>query len=568
MESPVLPIPWNMMDEKTSDVKVGASAIKTSVCRLCLVLSPTCVSIHSDSLSLLVSCLPVHVSESDSDCLPPWACPECLDKMKIVRQFFCQIYSSYNNLTGGKADLYVKKDMTSIESGYVKQELEDMLEQKLEEVVQKEATMMDYNNVDYNSDGGDNYNDFIDDDYHEDEEEYDSKEDIKWKAKKLKVKKSLEFKESKPKKPKKHRNMQALSKLLQSGKVLKMRDRVGDKHIKLLSLATMCTCAECGEEFRSHGDNNEHWKTCHPDKEMSYKCSEDEDDCTFATADILIMKNHLREHMFKLGLNGQCQFCGKYYPKNFLARHILQSHESTKTFECKKCNKFFKTERILKTHELTHESDSTRYKYSCHICGQRFTQKGNVDSHLMIHSGERPFKCNSCDKAFTTSGGLKAHYLVHTGERPYACDQCEATFKSSGQLKNHVMEKHLQVYRYQCTYCPVKYNRLEMLRNHEMSHTGEAPFKCSTCGKGFRRKDKLKKHEILHGPDEEKYRYPCEVCGKRFTQNNNLKTHMKSHHSDQRDRPAGPTNTVAAANLATLAAIPPPQLPPNWPPLL
>ena len=121
------------------------------------------------------------------------------------------------------------------------------------------------------------------------------------------------------------------------------------------------------------------------------------------------------------------------------------------------------------------------------------------------------------------------------------------------------MEKHLNLHRYQCTYCPVKYNRMELLRNHEMSHTGETPFKCSTCGKGFRRKDKLRIHEILHGPEESKYRFECEVCGKRFTQNNNLKTHRKSHHSSE---PKVPPPRLAGDPVTPVSS--PPVI--SWPP--
>ena len=31
----------------------------------------------------------------------------------------------------------------------------------------------------------------------------------------------------------------------------------------------------------------------------------------------------------------------------------------------------------------------TRYQFSCHLCGQKFTQRGGLDNHLMLHAGNQ-----------------------------------------------------------------------------------------------------------------------------------------------------------------------------------
>ena len=60
-------------------------------------------------------------------------------------------------------------------------------------------------------------------------------------------------------------------------------------------------------------------------------------------------------------------------------------------------------------------SSFSRYQFSCHLCGQKFTQRGGLDNHLMLHAGMmdardwsqiilnivagvKPYKCdfNSC----------------------------------------------------------------------------------------------------------------------------------------------------------------------------
>ena len=50
---------------------------------------------------------------------------------------------------------------------------------------------------------------------------------------------------------------------------------------------------------------------------------------------------------------------------------------------------------------------------SCPICGKEFSQKGNVRAHMLLHTGEKPFRCEVCGKQFTQKGNKKAHVLTH-----------------------------------------------------------------------------------------------------------------------------------------------------------
>eukprot|EP00090_Calanus_glacialis_P019201 TRINITY_DN29542_c0_g1_i1.p1 TRINITY_DN29542_c0_g1~~TRINITY_DN29542_c0_g1_i1.p1 ORF type:complete len:582 (-),score=117.59 TRINITY_DN29542_c0_g1_i1:157-1854(-) len=478
------------------------SAVPELVCRLCSSSHPGCTSLLSPTLQPMIACLPVHISPSDPSSLPPLVCPGCLAKLENCHHFFCQVYNSHIKLLGEQSvHSFFKQDMSVITGqDAVKEEPEEICEQKLLEADDRIA--------------GINKN------HHE-------------VGKHWMLQNETENENEKMQKKVKIKNV--------NGSHEKSVKKSGFK-LRLLSLPSLTTCTKCGAESTTHLANLEHWRLTHTEDDVVYSCREAQvDSCMYSTKSLADMRDHLREHLFKQGKIGQCEICAKYFPKGHLKTHIKMVHEGVKSHECKTCQKSFKTRKMLQAHEMVHEPDDVRYQFSCHVCGRRFTQRGNLDTHLKNHLGVKPYKCDTCEKAFLTSSALKAHNLTHTGEKPFLCESCDAKFSSSSQLKNHVMVKHLNVHRYQCTYCPVKYNRLELLRNHEMSHTGETPFKCSVCGKGFRRKDKLKIHAVLHGSDEDRYRYPCEVCGKRFTQSNNLKTHMKSHHSDAPELPATPT---------------------------
>lgn len=64
------------------------------------------------------------------------------------------------------------------------------------------------------------------------------------------------------------------------------------------------------------------------------------------------------------------------------------------------------------------------------------------DSTLISISGEKPFKCPHCDRAFTQSGNLNNHIRLHTDEKPFKCHFCDKAFVQSGNLSSHIRNNH------------------------------------------------------------------------------------------------------------------------------
>ena len=60
------------------------------------------------------------------------------------------------------------------------------------------------------------------------------------------------------------------------------------------------------------------------------------------------------------------------------------------------------------------------------MCGVQFAQSGALNSHINVHTGEKPYTCYICDAKFTQPGALKSHIGIHTGEKPFKCDICVA----------------------------------------------------------------------------------------------------------------------------------------------
>ena len=70
--------------------------------------------------------------------------------------------------------------------------------------------------------------------------------------------------------------------------------------------------------------------------------------------------------------------------------------------KCVQCDIISETKGDLKTH--MHQQHDVTKSHTCNQCGYQANSASKLKSHMLVHSGEKPFICKQCNYSFTQAG--------------------------------------------------------------------------------------------------------------------------------------------------------------------
>nr|XP_029733245.1 transcription factor grauzone-like [Aedes albopictus] len=228
----------------------------------------------------------------------------------------------------------------------------------------------------------------------------------------------------------------------------------------------------------------------------------------------------------------KCKLCDRSYTlRTGYVRHMHRRHPNNDPFRCDQCPKRFPSADLLNRHTANHNR-FTHKIIKCHICGQRFGRKLRLREHMIaVHEKTAVYVCEICSKSFTRLEMFKEHQMTHeftAEELKKQCPICKRWQKNERLWKNHV-DRHKGDGARQCDQCDfVSINSSALKRHIERMHDKKMDCPCEVCGKVYANPKTLKEH-VANSHTKEPL-YQCRFCEETFFTSSPMYKHRKKAH--------------------------------------
>uniref|UniRef100_G1TPT0 Ras-responsive element-binding protein 1 n=1 Tax=Oryctolagus cuniculus TaxID=9986 RepID=G1TPT0_RABIT len=181
---------------------------------------------------------------------------------------------------------------------------------------------------------------------------------------------------------------------------------------------------------------------------------------------------------------------------NRIGRRNQETKEEKSSYNCPLCEKICTTQHQLTMHIRQHNTDTGGADHSCSICGKSLSSASSLDRHMLVHSGERPYKCTVCGQSFTTNGNMHRHMKIH---------EKDPTSTTAAAPPSPLKRRRLS-------------SKRKLTHDAELEREDPAPAK-KMVEDGQSGDLEKNADEVFH----------CPVCFKEFVCKYGLETHMETH---------------------------------------
>ena len=227
-------------------------------------------------------------------------------------------------------------------------------------------------------------------------------------------------------------------------------------------------CYECDKIFKTDANFFSHLESCQPKVYNCEICLE-----TFSTKGNL--KKHCRYfHDAPPDEEKKCPFCEKAFKMKKSMKHLFIHIKSTHYSERE--NDLFKN--------VANEYDLYRQRNGIHCdqCGNLYSCPDSYSKHIQNIHGSENILCSECAEVFKNENNLKYHMITKHSKVTLYCEHCGHLYKEKRHLDRHIQTVHLQVKKYKCNLCNIKFaDRFQQKLHNIEVHEKLKPFKCLDC---------------------------------------------------------------------------------------